>query len=158
MGQSKHSIKYWSMHSQRYSLQASPILHLVMLIHQDGKGGLWICSDTGDHRPHSSCCPTNLLCSCIGIYFYWHSHSVEAFHSQQYLHLLFPFKEVKWSQDDLLRLIHSLENVPLVNRMVPVNDVEPAITNWKKRNWSTKALIPCGNWTQVIEQLHSQNF
>ena len=26
----------------------------------------------------------------------------------------------------------------------------------KERNWSTKALIPCVNLTQVLEQLHSQ--
>ena len=97
--------------------------------------------------------PFNFLCSCIGLYFSCHSHSIEAFRSQQYLHIWFPFKEVKWSQDDLLRLIHSSEIVTSVSRMILVNDVKPAIKNWKERNQSTKALIPCGNWTQVLEQL-----
>ena len=64
--------------------------------------------------------------------------------------------KIKWSQDDLLRLIHSSKIVPSVSRMLPVNDVKPAIKNWKERNRSTKALIPCGNWTRVLEQLHSQ--
>ena len=58
--------------------------------------------------------------------------TVETFLSQWYLHLCFPFKEIKWSQDDLLRLIHSSEIVPSVSRMLPVNDVEPAIQIGRK--------------------------
>ena len=69
--------------------------------------------------------PFNILCSCIGLYFSCHSNPVEAFCSQQYLHLCFLFKEIKWSQDDLLRLIYSSEIVPSISRMLPINDVEP---------------------------------
>ena len=36
--------------------------------------------------------PFYLLCSYIGLCFCFHSHSINAFHSQHYLHLCFPFK------------------------------------------------------------------
>ena len=38
----------------------------------------------------------------------------------------------------------------------PSQDVEAAIGIWKDINRSTKALIPCGNWTQEIEQIHTK--
>ena len=56
--------------------------------------------------------PFNFLYSCIGFYLSFHSNPIDTFRSQQYLHLNFPLKEIEWSQDDLLRLVHSLEIVP----------------------------------------------
>ena len=65
---------------------------------------------------------------------------------KQYLHLNFPLKEIEWSQDDLLRLVHSSETMPFSQQKnTHSQDVEPAIAIWKERNQSTKALIPCGN-------------
>ena len=81
-----------------------------------------------------------------GPYLSFHSHPVETFHSQQYLHLSFPLKGIEWSQDDLLRLVHSSETMPSSQQNVlPVNDVKTAIKIWKERNQYTKALIPFGN-------------
>ena len=100
--------------------------------------------------------PFNFLYSYIGLCLSFHIHPIDTFHSQQYLHLCFPFKEIKWSQDDLLKLIHSSEIVPSVSKIAPSQDVEPKIAIWKEINRSTKDLIPCGNWTQLLEQLHSQ--
>ena len=102
--------------------------------------------------------PVYFLCSCIGVCLNFHSNPVETCHSQQYLHLIFPLKEIEWSQDDLLILVHSSVVVPSSQQnALLVNDVEPTITIWKEIYRSTKALIPCGNWTQYIKQLHSQN-
>ena len=71
--------------------------------------------------------PFYLLCSCIGLCFYFHSHPIDAFFSKQYLHLCFPFKEIERSQDSFLWLIHSSrKSVPAVSRRLPVTDVEPA--------------------------------
>ena len=72
--------------------------------------------------------PFNFLCSCIGLSLSCHGNPVEAFTPQQNLHLNLPLEKVEWSQDDLLRLIHSSEIVPSVSKMLLVNDVEPTIT------------------------------
>ena len=63
----------------------------------------------------------NFLCSYIGLYLILHSHPVDTFLSQQYLHLIFPLKKIEWSQDDLLRLVHSSETLPFIQQnMLPV--------------------------------------
>ena len=90
--------------------------------------------------------PFDFLCSCIGLCLSIHGNPIDTFLSQQYLHLTFPFEEIEWSQDDPLRLVHiSATMLPSQQNALPVSDVEPAITIWKERNQSTKALIPCGN-------------
>ena len=78
--------------------------------------------------------PFNFLRNYIGLYLSFHSHPIDTFLSQEYLYIYFPFKEVKWSQDDLLRFIHSSETVPLVNRIDPSQHVKLAIEIWKERN------------------------
>ena len=98
----------------------SPILDLVNLIHRYGKGGLGKYWDIGGHRPHLSDCAIDLLCSSIGLCFCSHSHPVEAFHSQQDLHLCFPFKKVEGSEDSFLWIHSFRKSVPAVSRRIPV--------------------------------------
>ena len=89
--------------------------------------------------------PFNFLYFYIGISLNFHGNSKEA-STQQNIHLSLPFKNVEWSQDDPLRLIHISTIVPFNQQNVlPYSDVEPTIAIWKENNRTTKDLIPCGN-------------
>ena len=87
-----------------------------------------------------------LLFCCIRLGFSFHGHSVEAFTPHQNLHMCIPFEVVEWSQDDMVRLIHSIAIVPLNKpNMLPVSDVNPTKAIEEDKNISTKDLISCGN-------------
>ena len=79
--------------------------------------------------------PFNFLCNCIGICLSIHGKPIYTFLSQKYIHLIFPFKEIEWSQDDPLRLVHISAPVPFSQQnALPVSDVKTEITIWKERS------------------------
>ena len=59
------------------------------------------------------------------------------------------------NEDYIILMYCKIRNCALQStEYAPSQDVKPTIVIWKERTLSTKALIPCGSWTQEIEQLH----
>ena len=60
--------------------------------------------------------------------------------------MFLPFEVVEWSQDDMVRLIHSLETVPFYRQTtLLVNDFDPTKAIRDNYNRAKLAMIPCEN-------------